>query len=319
MKHFTTIIISLIISFTSAAQNNSTWELFGFRLDKDNHGQLKLGNYEIIVQNDTIQLSDSLLFVNGTPVDPASEDFYGIFIDDKKSSYAYPLKNSPAFALYRKKHSYNRGETYTKRGFINFGGRIGNFEISKLCLINPDYRQYPDNQHDFLYLGNKALRIDLNIITVSSNNSNRFRVNSGIGLTWENYVWENNIHLANNGETVIPVYPSENTYKKSKMMNFGLHIPIQIFVNLSREFYLSGGIYGNWFFKQHCTTKTPKERFTLKGVNNLQGGIVANIGYEWLYVSCRYSLTPLFKKGEGPKVAPLSFGLGISLQQLFNI
>ena len=320
MKHCITIIIGLAISLTSVAQNNSNWELLGFRLGKDNHGLLELGNYEILVQNDTTQLTDTLVFLDKTLIDTANNNSDWITIMDKKANICYPLKNSPSFFLLGvSKHTYNQGEIYMKRGFINFGGRIGNLEVSRLCLMNPDYSQYPENQQHFLDLSNKALRIDLNIITVSSNTTKRFRINSGIGLTWENYVWSNNLYLQNINHSITPVYPEETTYKKSKLMNFGLHIPIQLIVNISREAYFSAGVYGNWFFKQHSMTKKPKEHYTLKGVNDLQGGVVANIGYDWIYVSCRYSLTPLFKRGEGPKVAPLSFGLGISLQQLFNI
>ncbi len=307
MKKFITLsILFTLLSHSGFTQSNPTWNIWGLNIGKNNKHSLELGNYEIALQNDSSEIA-----TNNNEHQNNFDDYHYIY--DKGTYMMVPAQNKETVSRREK-----REQKYGNRGFIHFRGKIGNFELSRILLQNPDYSNYPTAQHNFLDLKGSSLRIDANIISVNPNTTRRFRISTAIGVTWENYVWEDNIHLGNNGDMVIPVYPSETIYKKSKMMNFGLHVPIQIFVNLSREFYISAGVYGNWFFKQHCMTKKPKERFNLKGVNDLQGGLVANIGCSWLYVTGRYALTPIFKKGEGPKVAPCSIGMGVSIQELFN-
>lgn len=308
-KILTSATLFILLSHIGFSQINPTWSIMGINMGKNNKHSLELGNYEIALQNDSTEVVANTNEHSNNFADYA-------YIHDKGTHMMVPTKNHNKESLSRME---KRALKYRDRGFIHFRGKIGNFELSRIMLDNPDYSNYPTAQHNFLDLKGSSLRIDANIFSLTSNTTQRFRISTAIGLTWENYVWEDNIHLENNGDLITPVYPTETTYKKSKLMNFGLHIPIQIFFNFSRDFYLSAGVYGNWFFKQHCMVKNPKERYNIKGVNDLRGGLVANIGCNWFYVTGRYALTPIFKKGEGPKVAPCSIGIGVSIQELFNL
>lgn len=106
---------------------------------------------------------------------------------------------------------------------------------------------------------------------------------------------------------------TDKNYKKTKFMQFGLHIPVNIFVNLNRNIYLFAGVYGDWFLKQHSKIKFPKDKISMHGTNPFQFGAQFSLGLRNVYMTGTYSFTKLFEKGRGPEINPASIGIGFWL------
>lgn len=209
------------------------------------------------------------------------------------------------FAGYKKAVRYNGGN-------IKFKGEIEGLEFSRILAMNTDYSMYPTELKGFIDLTNKSLRINWNFIKVNSKSSHRIRIGAALGFTWENYVWYEDMILRYNKDThlITPEYLTDKEYKKTKLMQFGLHMPIRVTINFNKKMYIGVGVYGDWFLKQHSKVKFPKSKPSIHHVNPYQLGTQATLGFNHIYLIGSYSFTPLFEKGYGPRIHPSSFGIG---------
>ena len=209
---------------------------------------------------------------------------------------------------YDKKHHDRQAK---KRSM--YRGEIAGLEFSRLFIAKSDYSLYPKAQEDFIDLGNKSLRINWNLFKYHSNKTKRVRIGAALGFTWENYVWYEDMKLIYDKENklITPEYLTDKNYKKTKFMQFGLHIPINLFVNINKNIYLGAGIYGDWLLKQHNKIKFPKEKSSMHGANPFQFGAQFCFGVRNIYAHGTYSFTKLFEKERGPEINPASIGIGI--------
>ncbi len=196
-----------------------------------------------------------------------------------------------------------------------YQGEIAGLEFTRLIVAKSDYSLYPKEQVDFIDLGNKSLRVNWNFLKIHSSKTKRVRIGAALGFAWENYVWHEDMILQYDKESKIitPEYLTDKNYKKTKFMQFGLHIPVNIFVNLNRNIYLGAGVYGDWFLKQHSKIKFPKDKISMHGANPFQFGAQFCLGLRNVYMTGTYSFTKLFEKGRGPEINPASIGIGFWL------
>ena len=239
-------------------------------------------------------------------------DLFGINIKSGQNINAYRRGSTVTIGDYELQFAgYDKAINY-KGGGKKFKGEIEGLEFSRILAMNTNYSMYPAELNGFIDLTNKSLRINWNIIKAHSKSSSRIKIGAALGLTWENYVWYKDMILRYNEDSqlIIPEYLTDKDYKKTKFMQFGLHMPIRVFVNFSKKIYMGVGVYGDWFVKQHSKVKFPKDKPSIHHVNPYQLGAQVSLGFNHIYLIGSYSFTPLFEKGYGPKIHPSSFGIG---------
>ena len=188
------------------------------------------------------------------------------------------------------------------------------FEFGFMDFSSVDYGMYPPEYRNFMDLNNaRSIHITYYLLDgyVPISHSGNFGISAGLGLSWDNYVFANDITLARHDGMVMPV-PIDPGYKKSKFSTFSLSVPLVLGLSFNK-FSLSGGVYGDMIVSQHTKYKKPKHKEKyVNYADMLQGGVTVRIGFCHCSLFVKYALTDLFKPDRGlPKVYPLTIGIGL--------
>ena len=116
------------------------------------------------------------------------------------------------------------------------------------------------------------------------------------------------------------VFTTENdgtVYSKNKLKTSFVEVPILFTLTPGKRksFYLSGGVYGGILMTAKQKLKdTQGAKSKIKddfNLNKFRYGLVGRIGLGPLAFYAQYSLTDLFKEGQGPVLQPLNIGITI--------
>jgi hypothetical protein len=156
----------------------------------------------------------------------------------------------------------------------------------------------------------------------------RFGIMSGIGLSFNNYHFDNNNNIVKGEYGVIsPLYPDQGIiYKKSKLHTTYINIPVMLELQIptngsSRNtLNISGGVVGA--MKIGSKTKVvwndgKRHKWKEKGdfsLNVLRWGTTARVGYNNFQVYGTTFFTPMFEKGKGPELYPFEVGMVFSFR-----
>jgi hypothetical protein len=177
----------------------------------------------------------------------------------------------------------------------------------------------------------KSINVNLNFFEQNVNLiRNRLGLVTGLGLTWNNYRFDDNVRLAkeNNRLALSTVNAEGTTYEKSKLVNTYLTLPLMLEVQSNRyskanSFHLSGGVVGGWRIGTHAkyvyddgSRQKDKDRSDFY-MNPFKVDAIAKVGWGVLNLYATYSLTPMFQDNKGPKLYP--FSIGICLTDLSDL
>ncbi len=110
------------------------------------------------------------------------------------------------------------------------------------------------------------------------------------------------------------------TYEKRKFRITYLSVPLLVSINTSAEkkenFHLSTGVIANLrlgsLYKQKYTENSEERKVRTRddfNLNPISFDFTVRAGYRGATLFFNYGLTPLFKKGTGPELIPLTFGI----------
>lgn len=186
-----------------------------------------------------------------------------------------------------------------------------------IALIEFGFNNWTKPQSDFngamdLNMG-KSIYVGWNLITYSFplNKSNTLGLSTAFGLVWRNYVMKNSFVLENVGGILIPT-PIDPSYKKSKYNTFSFKIPVLLEYNVSKNFFVSAGLYADILISSQTKIKDPKVKH--KGslyANPVGAGVTARAGYKRLYVFGDYGFVNIFDKEHAPRTQPWTIGIGL--------
>ncbi|MFR9533383.1 MAG: hypothetical protein SNG49_00915 [Rikenellaceae bacterium] len=172
---------------------------------------------------------------------------------------------------------------------------------------------YTDN--NFLELTPyKSYSLGMNVLqlTFFLDSKRKFRINTGINATYNNYSFSNYTTLGYENQMVTPVVLDES-YSRSKLMTTYATVPLTLTAHL-RDVIIDAGVYAGILLDSRTKCKKPKVvESQVKGMNqNVTGMIVAlHVGNTGLY--CDYNFTSLFNKDQGPEVNAISAGISFRL------
>ena len=146
---------------------------------------------------------------------------------------------------------------------------------------------------------------------------------TGLGLTWNNYRFSNNITLNPNSSTVLATSDSIS-YSKNKLTASYLVAPAMVEVffgnNRKKSFHLAGGMMLGYNLASHTKQKYESDGKTVKtkvfddfNLNPFRASVRVAAGYGSVSVFAEQALTTLFEKDKGPVLYPFTAGIGLSI------
>lgn len=215
----------------------------------------------------------------------------------------------------------------SKQGFNfwqdKFSGHWAGIDFGFNSFINQNYSNYDSHFMDNnLLLSNSTF---INLIQQSiglQHNRNTIGLVTGLGLHLQSYHLNQNTTLKRLENDIIePEILVFDHNQKSKLSIVSVILPLlaefQIPVNhYENRFYFSAGPYMGYRLSSHTKIKYrikgKKEKLKVPGhysLHDFKYGIMARAGYRWINFFAICELVPLFIKGKGPELTPVTFGI----------
>jgi len=265
----------------------------------EEQGQVKVNVFESTTDNDTAELK---------PV------YEGVF-SDEKSYEKYTVAEDLGFQFpvtISKKKKRNRDKM--EGHWAGFGVGLSNIATADYTFARFDgYRLNADKSYEWILNTNEFI---VPLIT------NCFGLTTGLGLTWRNYVMEDNVHLEELGG-IIQVVPADAgiTYKSSRLRT--LHVTAPLFLEWQPNFgnnhdiFITAGVVGGIkaFANHKIKYEENDDMIKLKTASGssmnmppLTLDYMVQAGIKDISIYAKYSPFGLFRTGEGPDAHAISIG-----------
>jgi hypothetical protein len=188
-------------------------------------------------------------------------------------------------------------------------------EMGWCNLVGTDYAGYA--QQDFLDCKNglRSFHFGVDIVkaTVALNQSRSLYFVTGVQMNNENYSFTNHVTLGYENGKIIPI-PISSDYKKSKLVTTYFAVPLGFKWDLFRETSLAAYGFGGVLMESYTKYKKPKHKdHGIDGLNPFQYGVGATLSFDDYGIFAKYSTSPLFESGKGPKAYSFSTGIYFNL------
>jgi hypothetical protein len=142
---------------------------------------------------------------------------------------------------------------------------------------------------------------------------------TGMGITFNNYFFDNDISLVNNNGVIETVNLAGDNYVRSKLAVISLRVPLLFeiqFPGFGRDNsgFISAGLTGSLRLDSHTKVvyKEGNEKKRQKrddfNLNSFRYGLTFRIGSGDSNIFVDYDITPLFAGDANPVLYPFSFG-----------
>jgi hypothetical protein len=140
---------------------------------------------------------------------------------------------------------------------------------------------------------------------------------SGIGLSYNNYRFENPYTIQKVGNRTEPVLLTYDNLSKTKLAVSYLNVPLllefQIPVNQNEgRLFINAGVVGSVKIGSHTKVKygdvKDKDRSGFN-INSFNYASTVRIGYKDVSLFAKYSLSSFFESGKGPDLSPFTLGI----------
>jgi hypothetical protein len=200
-----------------------------------------------------------------------------------------------------------------------FKGHWEGIEFGFNAVDKPDYSMYNAADKDFMSLNQgKSLEIDFNFYELNIGLcKNYIGLVSGMGLSFNNYRFENPYTLQKGQLITEPVSLNPDNLSKTKLAVTYLKVPLllefQVPVNHNEgRLFVNAGIIGGVKIGSHTKVKygdkKDKDRSGFN-LNSFKYEATARVGYKDVCLFANYSLSPLFQSGKGPELTPFTIGI----------
>jgi hypothetical protein len=210
-----------------------------------------------------------------------------------------------------------------KEDLPKFNGHWAGFGLGVNGYMTPQNSLNIPDDYDFLELTyEKSISVSINPFEQSFNLiGEKFGLVTGLGLTWNNYRFDNDVLLdAEADEVAIRITDTSRNYKKSKLTTTYLQIPLLFEFQTNDEshinsFHLTAGITGGWRIGSHTKVVYNKDNKNKERddfhLNPFQADAMVRIGWGKLNLYGSYSLIELFRDQKGPELYPFNMGIQI--------
>ncbi|NLV20159.1 MAG: PorT family protein [Bacteroidetes bacterium] len=205
-----------------------------------------------------------------------------------------------------------------------FKGHLAGIEAGFNNYLTDGYSvSLPDNINYMSLHTGKSLSFNLNFTQLSIGLARHIGFVTGLGVNWNNYVFEGNNNIVKGENGVIEMLNPDGVLKKSKLTTMYLQLPVLFELQIPtdhKRLNLSFGTIGA--VKLHSHSKMVYDNddkiksdddFSL---NMLRLGATARLGYENFAIYGTYYMTPLFKTDKTPggtNLFPYEIGLAFTI------
>ncbi len=211
-----------------------------------------------------------------------------------------------------------------------FSGHWASLQLGVNSFVSPDY--------------SLNLPAESNYMTTDPLRSREFAINplqfsipffckyigavTGLGFRFNNYELAQNIKLTTNEkQEIVAAVDTENTYIKNIFKTAKITVPLliefQIPVSkIDKRIYLSAGLLGSYTFNKKMKYVyygtygkiKYKDKNKTFPTTQFRYEATARIGFDNFYVYANYDFMPLFYKGAGAEIYPVSAGIGLTFK-----
>lgn len=191
---------------------------------------------------------------------------------------------------------------------------LNNIEVGFTRLQGVDYAGYDAEAGRFLDLQHgKSVHLGFSMagLSVPINRKGTISFSTGLDYSMNNYrLSDNSIVLLRKEGRLVPE-PLDEAASKSKFVTSAFGIPVRFSFEPVDNLCISAMAYCDFALDIESIYKSPRVAHELSGLNPVQFGVGGSIVFHEVGFFVRYSLSPLFRSGNGPECHPLSFGLTI--------
>jgi len=194
-------------------------------------------------------------------------------------------------------------------------------------FVNADGKMETPDGYSFLDLNTgKSVFVSLNLLQKDFRLGHSYTwFFTGLGITWNNYRFDNNVNLSTSGDTITGGFDttSAKTYAKSKLTSVYLSVPLMFEVFTSKKnknaFHFGVGAMLGYKIGSHTKTRFTESGSTEKpkqyddfSLNPFRYGARVAIGYKKFNVFADYYASTLFRDKKGPELFPVSVGITVA-------
>lgn len=213
---------------------------------------------------------------------------------------------------------------------LRFNGHWAAFQMGVNGFANADYSMCAPVEGvptEFMEVRQAAsYEVNWNILewNVALTPQKNFGLVSGMGISWNNYKFDNRVSINKDSEgNIYPFAVSGESFKKSKLMLCYLTVPLlveyQFPVNDGRsKMFVSAGVVGGLNVKSLTKIKADHTKSKDRGslaIEPFKASGMLQVGGNNVSFYATYSFTELFREGRGPELTP--FSVGVSLLNLW--
>ncbi len=192
----------------------------------------------------------------------------------------------------------------------------------------------PDNSLDLkpedAYLDleyNNSISVNLNLwqqnLSLSRGSNSALGMYTGLGFSWNNYRFKNNIRLVHEDDQIGYITDSEHNFKKNKLTVSHLNIPLMIEFQSSQrnprsQFHMSAGVNLGIRLRSHTKqvytsdgSKVKDKDFQDFHLAPFRYEAIARVGWGKLNLFASYALNEMFREDKGPEIHPFSLGIRV--------
>ncbi len=229
-----------------------------------------------------------------------------------------------------------------------FNGHWAGVELGFNGLLTPDFNMNYPKQDAYLDLRmEKSINVNVNFYeqNIRLNKAGNVGLVSGLGLSWNNYRFANNVFITPDSLELKGYYMEGISTRKSKLTNLYLTVPLIFEVQTKgkrtvEKMHFAAGVIGGWRVRTHTKIfyNEPNAEFRLRDPESGQllplvmkspggsGRIIdknhdsfhmrpfkldatVRAGWGIINLYANYSLTSLFVTDRGPELYPFSVGI----------
>ncbi len=226
-------------------------------------------------------------------------------------------------------HDCNDNENHSGKKVVyrkRFNAHLAGFEFGLLNFLNDRYTLVNNADMTFLeIIPEKTFNYHLNILEFNIPlHKYYFGFATGAGIEWNSLALAENVTLfEDENHTLQAEYIplDEKEFTRNKLNSAYITIPVLLELQIPikyHKFYVQAGFTGSMraWSKQKQIYFVDDQKLKNNNIDDFQlspfkYGIITGIGYGKIGLFAEYSLAPMFVKGAGPEIFPVSVGLHV--------
>ena len=191
-------------------------------------------------------------------------------------------------------------------------------------LVNSEPYVNPTGEsanYDLRPLGSRYVSINTHLEPRIGGPSSPLHLRTGLEFAFNNYMFDKNVVLRDEGDQAVFFLDPEQTYMKTKLATSSVNLPLMITLKFKNSRGKNAFSIGAGGFVGHRLGAHTKVKYAENGRNNkdkergnfnltdVQYGTNFLLSFGSLQLFAKYNMNPLFRANRGPEVNTVSFGL----------